>query len=121
MGATDSTVMLGRRLSAGIGTVFVVTISSISGMALSRSMAGPEKTPWVQARVTRLTSWRRSTSINATTEPAVATSSSKMITSLLVISPMMPATRTWSSVSRSLSPAATGTCNALASLAARLA
>src|SRR5258708_33397345 len=48
-GAIERTVMLGRRFSGGTGTVLVVTISAISGWARRRSMAGPQKRPWVQA------------------------------------------------------------------------
>lgn len=48
-GAIERMVMLGRRLSVGMGTVSVVTISLISVWAPSRSMAGPVKRPCVQA------------------------------------------------------------------------
>ena len=51
-GATESTLMFGSRFSAGIGTVFVVMISCRS-RPRSRSIAWPEKIPWVQSRPSR--------------------------------------------------------------------
>ena len=83
--------MFGSRFSGGMGTVFVVTISSISEMAPSRSMAGPEKSPCVQASVTRCTPHSRRMGIKPAIEPPVAISSSKMMTSLPQMSPMIPA------------------------------
>ena len=47
--------MLGSRFSFGIGTVSVVTISSMSVCALKRSIDLPVNSPCVHATVTRLT------------------------------------------------------------------
>ena len=79
--------MFGNRFSGGMGTVFVVTISSISWIAPNRSMAGG-KSPCVQASVTRRTPHSRRMGISPAMEPPWR-SSSKMVTSLPQMSPMI--------------------------------
>src|SRR5690606_7901324 len=73
--ATDSTSSLSICFSAGSGSVFVTTTLLIAEF-LSRSIAGPDSTPWVAAAHTWRAPFSSSTSAAATIVPPVSIMSS---------------------------------------------
>ena len=93
--AIDSTTILSSRFSSGTGMVSVTTISAM-GAFLSRSMAGPENTPWVAAAVTRSAPLAISASAPCTIVLAVAISSSMSTQCVPATSPTTSRTSTLS-------------------------
>jgi predicted ATPase/DNA-binding CsgD family transcriptional regulator len=117
-GATEMTCSFSLPSASLMATEFVQTICITSGHAAMRLSAPSQNRPWVQAIHTERAPCSRSLPSNSIVVVPLAISSSSTITSRPATSPMIEVIVTWSSLSRSFAPAATGRLSIRASAAA---